>query len=118
MKKTCNQITIGEFIKKLKSVNPSFKIQFAPNIYPREISSYRGFYEDVAISMSCYPVTVEEFLKKLKNSIGETQYGYKGGEYETTKDTAIWVANYSETGAAITGIEVTDVVTILTEAYE
>ena len=55
--------------------------------------SYRGFYEDLA-----FPVwqegtqTTDELLTICKNAIGETYYGYKGGEYLMDEEAPLWIA--------------------------
>jgi len=36
-----------------------------------------------------------DFIDKLKEAVGKTYTGYKGGEFTMTRDTAIWVDNYS-----------------------
>lgn len=35
-----------------------------------------------------------QFLEMLKEAVGKTYEGYKGGDFEMTEDTPMWVANY------------------------
>jgi hypothetical protein len=55
--------------------------------------SYRGYYERLAFR----PVddtTAGEMLRHAESAVGETFYGYKGGEYTMSLKTICHVADY------------------------
>lgn len=106
MTKLLDQRTVGELISHLEKMDQSEPLAFCNGLYPGDFWSYRGYYEDLAIGVTTYPVTVAEFLKKLKDQIGEKHDGWKGGTYTVKEDTALWVAaEHRDTGPAITGLK-------------
>ncbi len=107
MIKVPNQLTVGSLIKMLESVlDRSLPLAFCQGIYPSEFWSYRGYYEDLAVGVTTFPVTVGEWLEKLKDQVGVKHDGWKGGEYEVTMQTPLWVAaGNRDTGPAITGVK-------------
>jgi DNA/RNA-binding domain of Phe-tRNA-synthetase-like protein len=120
MKKIIGQLNLGELIAALQRLdqNKEVRIDFAAD-YPGEVDSYRGYYEDLAIEFSQVKCTVGGLLQRLKNAVGEVFEGYKGGEYQMNKNTAVWVADYGSTGRAITGVRESksmDVILLITEA--
>ena len=106
MTKVFNQLTIGELIHKLEHLfDQSQPLAFCRGLYPADFCSYRGYYEDIAIGVTTYPVTVGEWLAKLKAQIGEVHQGWKGGDYTAAAETALWVAaKQRDTGPAITDV--------------
>ena len=102
-----DQLTLGELISKLE---PIVKNQKSDNeatvrydfeyLFPTSIYSWRGSYDELALDFETQgeEMKVSDFLKMLKNCIGETFTGYKGGEYLMHEGTPIWVANYSHSG--------------------
>jgi DNA/RNA-binding domain of Phe-tRNA-synthetase-like protein len=120
MKKIIGQLNIGELIAALQRLDQhaEVRIDFAAD-YPGEVGSYRGYYEDLAIEFAQEKCTVGELLQRLKNAVGEVFEGYKGGEYQMNKNTAVWVADYGSMGRAITGVRESksmDVILLITEA--
>lgn len=65
-----------------------------------EPHSYRGYYEDVAFRPK-QDVTVAEMLAHAKSALGKTFHGYKGGEYTMTSWSDCWIAEYGNTGDAL-----------------
>lgn len=69
---------------------------------PNGIGSYRGYYSDLAIGFdNDYrrpDVKNEEFRQELRDCIGQTFTGYKGGDFTMTEDTPVWVANNGNSG--------------------
>ena len=62
--------------------------------------SYRGYYEDVAFEPKA-DVTVAEMLASAKSALGQTFYGWKGGEYECLGSERVWLAWQGCTGESI-----------------
>lgn len=76
-------------------------------LQPHAVDSYRGYYEQLAIA--CGPsrehsTKVGDLLTILREAVGKTFTGYKGGEYRMTESTPVWLANYGETGTRCTGV--------------
>ena len=97
---TSPQLTLGELILKLEAI-PDKKLPVifdGKKYYPTGIDSWRGSYCELAINYSttsCH-MTVEGFLDILRDTIGKTLVGYKGGDFIMGKTTPVWVANYGE----------------------
>lgn len=64
--------------------------------------SYRGYYQELAVEPADFPVTIETLINTLRDSIGETFQGYKGGEYMMEEDSTVFYASYGCTGPEIT----------------
>lgn len=79
---------------------------------PTGLSSWRGVYSHLAVNYSFNgygymvgykkedgstfdpkPPTVNEFLSMLKEAIGKTYTGWKGGDFEMGNKTPLWVSN-------------------------
>ena len=101
-------LKLGQIIKLLEGQPKENTVRFDfCGFVPSGVSSYRGYYEDLAIEFEeKYPFpTVAEILTMLKDCIGKTFTGYKGGEYTMDENSQVWVANYSNTSnTVITGI--------------
>ena len=101
--------SIGNFIEDLKKFNPKANITIPPfNLNPTGFDSYRGYYSDLALEYTTENsyMTAGELLKKAEECIGKTFTGYKGGEFEMTEDTTLWIANYGKsTDVVVTGIK-------------
>ena len=109
MRATEDQLTVGELVSILKRKDPELWVYF-DFVHMRPdggVHSYRGYYEDLAIGYeSGGECTVAQLIAWLEKAIGETFYGYKGGEYTMERDTVVWVANHNEAG----GTAIVDVV--------
>jgi hypothetical protein len=124
-------ISLGTLIRQLERVqfysdNPGHQegcfIQFDfGSFLPRSVHSYRGYYDHLAVSFetqyernrrhdpsgktsnSC---RVPEFLQTLRNAIGQTFSGWKGGNYMMTAETPVWAASTGDaTGTGIVGVQ-------------
>ena len=118
MTKTLNQISLGEFTDLILNLPDATEVQVAPGVYPEGVTSYRGYYEDLALEFGSTPINARELGVTLIRANGKEFTGYKGGEFYMDDDTAIWLANYGSCGRAITGIEYDEaagVATIKTE---
>ena len=103
--KTSSQLTLGELILKIEQVSPTYinhkekeedkivKYDFG-YFKPTFLMSWRGSYCELAIGYSEEEKdkTVKEFLKELKEAIGKTYQGYKGGDYVMGKNSPIFEA--------------------------
>lgn len=108
-----DQLTLGEMILKMEAIcekkkedQPTvvFDFEYA---FPVGIGSWRGAYVELALSFDLNghgresdknPMKAEEFLKLLRDTVGKTFEGYKGGDFTMTKHTPVWVANNGNVG--------------------
>ena len=92
-------MTLGELIKKLEQLPKNNLVFIKPyDLIPIEFDSYRGYYDQLALSYDINGFcTVEKLLKLAKQSVKKTFIGYKGGEFVMTKNTPIWISNYGNT---------------------
>lgn len=102
-----DQLTLGELILKLEPIVKNQKEGEEATIrydfeylFPTSIGSWRGSYDELALNFETQgeEMKVSEFLKMLKECVGKTFTGYKGGDFTMHKGTPIWVANYSHSG--------------------
>lgn len=102
-----DQLTLGELILKLEPIVKNQKDGEEATVrydfeylFPTSIDSWRGSYDELALNfeMQGEEMNVSEFLEMLKDCIGKTFTGYKGGDFMMHKGTPIWVANYSHSG--------------------
>jgi hypothetical protein len=104
-------LTLGDAVQHLESMDSLTPVEFDDGLLPsieEGVRSYRGYYSDLAIDSEAFgaPVTAGELAIMLRSAIGETFYGYKGGEYIMTESTPLWRASYGCCGLAITGLEI------------
>lgn len=100
-------ITLGALIKLLEAKDGNSLVSFDfGGFRVTGIDSYRGYYEQLAVGYSeGVGLTVTELLTKLREAVGKTFTGYKGGEYRMGLETPMWAANYSEChSTAIVGL--------------
>ena len=92
------QLTLGELILKLETVNDKTLPLFfdVGKYHPIDVDSWRGSYCELAINYDDGDdvVSVDKFLSMLRSTIGRTFEGYKGGDFLMGKITPVWVANY------------------------
>ena len=98
------QLTLGELILKLEMVkNKELPIVFdKENKFPKSVGSWRGSYCELAIFYyDEKPVTIKcsEFLETLKNTVGETFGGWKGGDFTMHRQTPVWVTQDRSTSS-------------------
>lgn len=96
-----NKYNLGQFISDLSKYPEDAEVIIYPfYLYPIDFDSYRGYYEDLALSYSTNPehkLTAGELLQKAKECINKNFSGYKGGSFQMDKNSIIWLANYGET---------------------
>jgi hypothetical protein len=99
-------LTLGQLIKALSKYDPAkyIRYDFGP-FTPDTLKSYRGYYDQIALGYGEESITVGEILKRCKKTVGHIFTGYKGGDYEMTEDTPVWMANWGEyNSTAIIGV--------------
>ena len=95
-------LTLGKLIKRLEQIKPRKKILTADGQGIVGLSSYRGYYSDLALHPVDGPVwTAAQLLREAKAVMDTELTGYKGGEFLMTKDTPLWLASYGRCGPAI-----------------
>ncbi len=68
--------------------------------------SYGGCYDQLAIAPCSEPIKVSELLEELKKTYSAEYEGYKGGRYQMTPSTPVWISPYGEVSDLyITGFE-------------
>lgn len=114
-------ITLGQLIMALEKLKPTQYLQFdfcefRPDGY---FSSYRGFYEDLAMEYTNRGTCqIEDFLPLLKKEIGAVHIGWKGGEYTMGEDTLVWVATEGDvTRTAVVGVMDFGYLAVIQTAY-
>lgn len=110
-----DQLTLGEIILKLEPIVNAQKSRIEDGkeeatvqydfeyLYPTYIDSWRGIYAELALNFVDHSgndkeKTVTEFYNMLKEAVGKTFTGYKGGEFTMSRQTPVWVANYGNSG--------------------
>lgn len=129
------QLLLGEMILKLESVGDKNKPLFIDlrDLRPLGLDSWRGSYCELAIQTESkgsfnsdevekeYPEygmtiykkisigkenpTVQEWIDVLKQALGKTFEGYKGGNFKMGKGTPVWLAEYGDSSFNIDGKE-------------
>lgn len=124
--KTSDQMTLGELIARLEGLPMKYEwnndpagadrevyLDFA-SCFPTELSAWRGSYSELAIEFSCGrsscrhdgAMSLEAFVTLLKDAIGKSFEGYKGGESVMGKRTPLWVAQWGDSGdTAVVGVD-------------
>lgn len=109
--KNSKQLTLGEMILKMEFAidkasreenaeyrNPDVIFDFA-SIGPTVLDSWRGSYAELALGYEDEArLKADEFLKHLKEAVGKTYTGWKGGDFVMGKSTPMWVANPGNSG--------------------
>lgn len=116
-------ITVGHLIDVLALV-PQYAWLTIQGVSgaPFDVSSYRGYYDHLAIEYTAdHRATVADFIRILRDAVGSTMEGYKGGDFTMTRQTPVWVSNWgTSSGVAVTGVALVegDGVQITTAACE
>ena len=104
------QQTLGDLIKFLSPFADEEEtwVVFADMTAPTTFHSYRGYYDELAVGFTDESPTprIGEFFKLLKNQVGSTHSGWKGGEFTMEEDTPVWKANLGMMGGEITGVRI------------
>lgn len=89
-------MTLGELITALESADQSRVVPVGFT----HAHSYRGYYDELAFEPA-QEVTIASMLECAKGALGKVFTGYKGGEYQMSEWTPVWLANYGSTGEGI-----------------
>lgn len=106
------QITLGELIERLEALPLTFLESDGvekpkPIVFdfcgarPHHLASWRGAYAELAIVPTFEgtgPPSAVMSLAMLKDALGHTFTGYKGGEFTMDDQTPVWVARWGESG--------------------
>ena len=87
-------LTLGGLIKKLEAADPDLFVKCSDGQIPGELSSYRGYYSDLAFEPTDEATTVGVLLSGCKKALDATFGGYKGGDFVMGADTPLWISPY------------------------
>lgn len=93
-------MNLGQLINRLERSPSGNEVIVSTFGHPQTtvggVCSYRGFYSQLAIEpvQKEKPTTVADLLDTLRDAVGKTFTGYKGGEYVMDRDTPVWVSEY------------------------
>lgn len=111
-------IGLGDLIAALRvqSKNATVMVQWGDRLEGYgPVSSYRGYYSDLAIDYGSEPMLVHQVLDDLRGAVGKTFTGYKGGDYTMNQGTYVWVSQHGDnSGVGVTGVKEVDGVVIIT----
>ena len=100
-------LTLGKLITKLEAAKPDLLVECSNGQTPGDLSSYRGYYSDLAFEpddMIKKQTTVGAVLAVCKEVLGTTLVGYKGGDFVMGEDTPLWLSPWGHcTDIAIMG---------------
>lgn len=121
------QMTLGEMIGAIERL-PLTWIDHEGQVHPKDVlfdfseaapghlMSWRGSYDELALTFNDpqrdayygYAIpTAESFLAMLRDALapGRTFGGWKGGEYQMTTETPVWVAPWGQSSrTAVVGV--------------
>ena len=115
-------LTLGELTDELQKVvdadGADKMVITTGGTYVAGFSSYRGYYEELAIipsgAYSSNHLTAGELLEKAKKVDGTRLTGWKGGKYLMTRENALWLSHTGEcTGIGVEKIEETKYYVVL-----
>ena len=108
---------IKQILNELSNLLHSSKDQLVIEGVSTEFCSYRGHYSELCVEQSNNQnLDLSEFCNKLEDQIGKVFYGYKGGEYEMSETTELYIADYGRTGEKVVGISKSgDTISFVTE---
>ena len=94
-----SQMTLGELIVKLDTLDSDFEIERIGNP-----DCYFCYYTDLAFEPQDGRITAGELLPIVRSCLGPSFTGYTGGEFTMTKTTPLWIAPYGSCGVKIIGL--------------
>src|SRR5262245_21405288 len=117
---SATNMRLGQFIDALSACDPLLPLVLEDGKGIHDLMSYRGYYEDLAISPQSNIKTVGEVLVQARDALGEVFQGYKGGDFPMNKLSFLWVGEYGESGGnVLTSVEpVADRVVVKTTLHD
>ncbi len=94
------QMTLGTLIAALERMDGTMLVEGL--CYPH---SYRGYYSDLAFSISEDRRPVADVLAMARGCMNRTFEGYKGGTYRMESNTPLWIAEYGSCGLRMMGVD-------------
>lgn len=105
---TDGTVSLGALIDALSNLKAGATVWYDfVHLIPTTVASYRGYYDHLALGYGEGQMTVAQLLSNLREALvpGKTYEGWKGGEYQMSRETPVWVANPGESGStAIVGL--------------
>lgn len=96
--RAATQMTLGKMIAQLETMAPMSRVSALGGAH-----SYRGFYDDIAFSLSEGTRLASDVLAECRAAMGQVFVGYKGGDYVMGALTPVWVAEYGYCGKRLMG---------------
>jgi hypothetical protein len=88
---------LGQLIERLEQEDPD---RIVPTGFA-DPHSYRGYYQDLAFEVAA-DARIGDMLAAARSALGETYQGWKGGDYEMSEWTDVWlVAEEGEVGETL-----------------
>ena len=94
-----SQMTLGKLIDRLTELPTDTVIKGFGDPH-----SYRGYYSDLAFSLSENDMTTSYAIEMCQKCMGEVFEGYKGGDFQMGRNTPVWIAEYGDCGKKIMAI--------------
>jgi len=102
-------LTLGELATLLEITPKYYTVNVDRGGSIGRAISYRGYYDDLAFEPSGDIKLVKDFSIEVKNCLGKTFEGYKGGDFKMHEKTPLWLSFYGDTTSiAIMGMTVKD----------
>lgn len=104
-KASATNLTLGGFIDALEAVaDKALPLTLANGYGVHGLTSYRGYYEDLALEPDPVPKTVADVLAQARGALGQIYEGYKGGDFPMHRNTLMWVAGWGNCGDKLIGV--------------
>jgi hypothetical protein len=95
-----DQMTLGNLLSELEKIDTGDE-DLEKRVYfdfgdtnPNGFGSWRGSYDEVCIHYGEHNAPkLYDFINQVKETIGKTFCGWKGGEFTMEESTPVWVAN-------------------------
>jgi hypothetical protein len=119
-----SRLDLGGFVVALGEHRHNAVVLFDTGEPVGNFDSYRGYYEDVAISRSCRSGAklCREVHALAIATVGTTFVGYKGGDFRMNESSRLWVSQWGDaSGIGISHISydhTRNIVTLHTANYE
>lgn len=97
-------MSLGDLIAALDEAPESWRVETPERVGIGRPHSYRGYYEDLAFQPEATAPSVADARAMARECLGKTFEGYKGGDFQMSDKTALWISGYGDSsGLAIVG---------------